>query len=470
MNWIKNLWQLLFTKSKKHRADNQDTLMLLVCVPCFITTAIALVLAQVSPYLIAFILIVLLLLCSFVMVASKQNSQYQIRTLSNLIESMIDGDYTLRGRLQTDQAFQELLNSVNVLADTLSKHKVEAKESRLLLERIMEQMDAMVLATDEQGFVVMANASAHKLVLGTEDHTSNNQLNNIQLASLPIGAEIISAGAGIINFKNGSITGEHFLSKESFLSDGEQHQLYTLTNAERLLMEKERKAWQSLLRVLSHEMNNSLTPIVAISQSMQKRLQSQASAIDKESLLGGVNIIHERADSLSQFIASYSQLSQLPKPNKSVFKLVLMIDNLATLYPRCKIQSELDTELLIEADKGQLEQVLINLFKNSLEAMSNIDEKVIEVSSTKEGRWQHISIRDFGSGIANLDNVFVPFYTTKSQGSGIGLALCRQILFNHNGSIKIDNYQTFPAAKSKNIGVSTYQGVEVVLSFPVLES
>lgn len=220
MNWIKEGWQLLLGKSKIQRGDNQHKLLLLVCIPCFLITATALFLTHISGYLIAFILIVLLLLCSFVIVASRQNSQHQIRTLSNLIESMIDGDYTLRGRLQTNQALQELLNSVNVLADTLSKHKIEAKESRLLLERIMEQMDAMVLATDEQGFVVMANASAHKLVLGEVDN-----IKAIQLAMLPIGAEIISANAGIIEFKKGLITGEHFLSKESFLSDGKQHQL-----------------------------------------------------------------------------------------------------------------------------------------------------------------------------------------------------------------------------------------------------
>jgi len=460
MNWIKESWQLLSGKSNAQREDNQYKLILLVCIPCVFITTVALFLAQISGYLIAFIIIVLLLLCSFVMVASKQNSQYQIRTLSNLIESMIDGDYTLRGRLQTNQAFQELLNSVNVLAGTLSKHKIEAKESRLLLERIMEQMDAMVLATDEQGFVVMANASAHKLILGEVDKANNIQISNIQLSALPIGAEIINANTGIIDFKSGSITGEHFLSKEAFFSDGKQHQLYTLTNAERLLMEKERKAWQSLLRVLSHEMNNSLTPIVAISQSMQKKLQKADSEIVKASLLDGINIINERADSLSQFIASYSQLSQLPKPNKSIFKLALMIEKLATLYPDCKINCLFDTQLLIEADKSQLEQVLINLFKNAVEAMENVDEKIIEISSSTEGNWQHITLRDFGTGIANLANVFVPFYTTKPQGSGIGLALCRQILFNHNGSIKIDNHQVAYPEK--------HQGVEVVLSLPII--
>ncbi|KGJ86896.1 sensor histidine kinase [Colwellia psychrerythraea] len=461
MNWIKKSWQLLLGNSKIQRGDNQQKLLLLVCIPCFIITATALFFTNMSGYLIAFILIVLLLLCSFAIVASRQSSQYQIRTLSSLIESMIDGDYTLRGRLQTNQAFQELLNSVNVLADTLSQHKIEAKESRLLLERIMEQMDAMVLATDEQGFVVMANASAHKLVLADVDN-----IKTIQLATLPIGAEIISANAGIIEFNEGTIKGEHFLSKESFLSDGKQHQLYTLTNAERLLMEKERQAWQSLLRVLSHEMNNSLTPIVAISQSMQKKLQRADSDLDKAPLLDGINIINERADSLSQFIASYSQLSQLPKPNKSVFKLALLIDGLSTLYPQCEIRSKIDSGLLIEADKNQLEQVLINLFKNSVEAMNNIDDKIIEIYCSQDGHWQHISIRDFGSGIANLANVFVPFYTTKPQGSGIGLALCRQILFNHNGSIKIDNYQCSLHGDDEG-SVHAKQGVEVVLSLPM---
>jgi len=154
-----------------------------------------------------------------------------------------------------------------------------------------------------------------------------------------------------------------------------------------------------------------------------------------------------------------------------------MIDNLATLYPQCKIDNGLKPELLIEADKNQLEQVLINLFKNAVEAMGNLEEKTIEVSFSQEGNWQHISIRDYGTGIANLDNIFVPFYTTKPQGSGIGLALCRQIMFNHNGLIKIDNYSSehsnYHLSDDQNISQSddaVKQGVEVVLSLPYATS
>ena len=458
MNLFKSARQWLLGNSKYYQGDNQLKLVLLVCIPCFAITIVALFLAKISLYLIAFIIIILTLLCSYVVVASKLNSDYQIRTLSNLIESMIDGDYTLRGRLQTNQAFQELLNLINELADTLSQHKIEAKESRLLLERIMEQMDAIVLATDETGLVVMANASAKKLVLGKVDN-----IENIQLSSTLIGGEIEHATSGIVDFSHTQLTGEHFLLKETFLSEGKKHQLYMLTNAERLLMEKERKAWQSLLRVLSHELNNSLTPIVAISQTMQSKLQKLADEKQQASLLDGIGIINERAGSLSEFIASYSQLAHLPKPNISQLSLKAMLDNLAALFPMCEMMTDIDVELMIKVDKNQFEQVLINLFKNAAEAMEQQSEKVINVSTRQEGAWQHIIIEDQGAGIANLDNAFVPFYTTKNQGSGIGLTLCRQIMFNHNGLIKLKNV----GVQSKNV---ENKGVAVTLSLPLIDS
>ena len=414
MNWINAISALKAIKaikaklknrnrSRSRGRDNQYKLVLLVCIPCFLISAAALFLAKISGYLIAFILIILFLLCCYAVVASKRNSEFQIRTLSNLIESMIDGDYSLRGRVQTNQAFQELLDLINNLADTLSIHKIEAKESRLLLERIMEQMDAIVLAVDENGFVVMANASAHKLVLGDVENIAL-----IKLTSLPIGEKIVAAQSGIIEFNQAQLSGEHFLFKETFLSEGNTHQLYMLTNAERLLMEKERKAWQSLLRVLSHEMNNSLTPIATISQSMQKKLQQTDKEINKVSLLEGISIINERANSLSSFISSYSQLSHLPEPNKTTFPLAALIENIAALFPACSVNNSIGLEHQVEADKNQFEQVLINLVKNAFEAMAKLknEEKIITINCHQEAKWLHISIVDHGTGIANSDNLF----------------------------------------------------------------
>lgn len=434
MNWTNKLKAVLSHVVSTKRISDQQRMMLIICLVSYSITALALLLTNLSAYLIAFLLIVLALLCIYAVVASKLRAEYQIRTLSNLIESMIDGDYSLRGRLHTNRAYQDLLNLINSLAESLAQHKIEAKESRLLLERIMEQMDAMVLATNNEGVVVMANASANKLIL------SSTEINdNTYLGSTALGAIIENAPTGIVEFSEQQLKGEHFLFKESFLSEGKQHQLYLLTNAERLLMEKERQAWQSLLRVLSHEMNNSLTPIAAISQAMKTQLANKPNEYDPSSLIEGISIINERASSLSEFISQYSQLSHLPKPQKAKFKLTDIVNSTLMLFPNLTLSMTHCDDVIINADKHQFEQVLINLFKNALEAMAEKADKVITITSRQEGQWQHVFVADEGKGIANIDNLFVPFYTTKQQGSGIGLALCRQILFNHNGLISIEN-------------------------------
>jgi len=460
MTVIKTIQHYFNKQGKPKGEQGQKALILLITLPCLSITLLALLLAAISPYLIAFIMIILSLIAVYVVITSEQRAEYQIRTLSNIIESMIGGDYSLRGRLQTNPAFQELLNLVNDLSETLSLHKIEAKESRQLLERIMEQMDAMVLATDEQGLVVMANASAKKLLLNNV-----TSIDGIALSQLEVGRKVLASASGLVVFNDekpehdanthqqSQLHGEHFLFKESFLSDGRPHQLYMLTSAERLLMEKERQAWQSLLRVLSHEMNNSLTPISAISQSMKQRLSNTEKELNRQSLLEGVGIIHERSGSLTNFIARYSQLSHLPLPTKSQFKISQLIDHCTALFSEyCfpyehsnQIDSFIDNEsfskLMVEGDKSQLQQVFINVFKNAVEAMTgdNPAEKNIVISCQQESRWLRITITDQGQGLANKDNLFVPFYSTKQLGSGIGLCLCRQILFNHGGTIVLNN-------------------------------
>jgi len=455
MDWINTLAKIFVQKNSIQHKDDHSYLALIMCIPCLLVTTISLYIANVSIYLIAFINIVLSLLAVFVVVSSRQHSEQQIRTLSNILEAMIDGDYSLRGRLQHNQAFQELLGSVNSLAETLSRHKVEAKESKLLLEKIMQQMDAMVIAVDEQGFIVMANDSAKKLLIGKQHSAA--KLQEIPLIEIELGEVISKANSGIIEFNHQSLGGEHFLFKETFLSNGKQHQLYLITSAERLLIEKERKAWQSLFRVLSHEINNSLTPIASISQAMKQKLQDENKALNRASLCEGVNIINERAEALSAFITSYSQLSHLTLPNKTEFDLNSLVIKLAKLFTDCQLQylDHLVTadQLIVSADKSQLEQVLINIFKNAREAMAQ-HTKVVEITYQADEKHLHLIIRDQGVGIANTDNLFVPFYTTKPQGSGIGLSLCRQIMFNHGGIIKLMNR-------------TDTQGAEVVLSLPL---
>ena len=452
MDWINTIFnkiKSLFDSSWRLQNKGDHTfLALIICVPCLLLSTVSLIVAGVSTYLIAFVIIVLSILILFVVMISKQQSEQQIRTLSNIIESMIDGDYTLRGRLQHNQAFQTLLELVNSLADTLSQHKMEAKESRLLLEKIMQQMDAMVLAINDQGYIVMANDSAKKLLLG--NIKEKDKLLTIKLTDFELGEIICNAKKGIIEFSHQQLSGEHFLFKESFLSDGKQHQLYLITSAERLLIEKERKAWQSILRVLSHEMNNSLTPIVSISQAIKKKLLDDNKALNRSSLSDGIDIIKERADSLGAFINSYSQLSHLPLPNKSKFELNVLVTQQAKLFDDCDIQlfGETPLDTLISADKNQIEQVIINIFKNAREAMIQLTDKTFEISYLIEGDYLQLIIKDQGTGIANVDNLFVPFYSTKTQGNGIGLTLCRQIMFNHDGLFTLANRENIKGAQA----------------------
>ncbi len=465
MNWIKRLWQQYQGKRAKYHIEHQDKLILLICLPCVFITIIALMTTNASGYLIAFIIICLSLLCSYVIVASNKHAQYQIRTLANLIESMIDGDYSLRGRLKSNQAFQELLILINNLSDTLAQHKLAAKESRVLLELIVDQMDAMVLATDADGNLVMANNSAKVLLLNGIE-----KFKGVALNSITLGSQLHDALPGIIKFQKNTLqltrdsriaaselSGEYFLYKERFLSDGQRHQLYLLTNAERLLMEKERNSWQSLLRVLSHEINNSLTPISTISQSMQSKLQRSVDtdvALEVKSLVDGIAIINERAATLSEFIASYSEIAHLPKPIITAVNLNAMVNKLALLFPQSTFLINQGTDIELNADKKQLEQVFINLFKNAVDSMAASEQIIIEISCRQERQWQQIIVVDNGCGITNFDNLFVPFYTTKPKGSGIGLALCRQIMFSHHGEITIQNR-------------INRQGVEVLLSLPI---
>jgi len=453
MAWINPIKSLVAKSNQPQHKDDHTFLALIMCLPCIVVASVALLIADVSPYLVAFVAMVLTLLTIFVVMISKQHTQQQIRTLANIIESMIDGDYSLRGRLQHNQAFQELLVLVNDLAETLSQHKIEAKESRLLLEKIMQQMDAMVLAVDEQGFIVMANHSAQKLLIG-----NTQSLQNIQLTELALGKTISQAKVGIIEFDQQQLSGEHFLFKESFLSEGKQHQLYLITSAERLLVEKERQAWQSILRVLSHEMNNSLTPIVSISQAMKQKLQNEDKPLNRNSLADGVSIISERADSLSAFIASYSRLSHLPQPNYSQLDLNELTRQQAKLFDDCQFQWPNETtkpiNTIISADKNQLEQVIINILKNASEAMLQKPHKLIEISYQQSEKYLQLIISDRGTGIANKNNLFVPFYSTKPQGNGIGLTLCRQIMFNHGGLMTLSN-------------CNDNQGAQAIISLPL---
>ena len=431
---------------KRNHSVEQARLILLASVPCYAIALIALKLAGASYYMLFFIGILLGLLIIFAAVNGRQKADYHLQTLSNLVESMIEGDYTLRGRKQSNPAFQELLDLINQLADTLNLHKIKAEENQLLLEKIIDQMQPMLIAIDELQNITLINESA-KQTLGQNLKVGSKLSDETTLVLAD------AANGQVIKLNTQGSLAEYILYSDRYISENKHHRLYLLTRAEKQLREKERKAWQGLIRVLSHELNNSLTPIATFSNTLLRKLERESVISDPQKFSSGLSIIRERAESLKQFITSYGELSHLPMPKQTNFDWREKLQHLTKLFNQYQFTIYFSDHLptTIQADPAQFEQVFINLFKNAVESMREINEasaQVIELDAKLNNGMLSIIVKDRGTGIANLENLFVPFYTTKSSGSGIGLTLCQQILHNHNGELKLINRLDGPGAEA----------------------
>lgn len=432
-------------------ANEQVKLILVASLPCFVVALFSLWFNGVSVYLISFFAIVFILLIMFAIVASKQKANFQIQTLVNMLESMIEGDYSIRGRKQNNPAFQQLFQLVNTLSNNLAHHKLNAQESQRLLDKVINQTDAVIIATNEDNECVLLNDAAKTLFLlnDNETQTALPNLEALDLLSLNLVEE-----SGVIQLSTQYLEGEFFLLKDAFINKNQHHTLFLLTRADRLLREKERQAWQGLVRVLSHEMNNSLAPIASFSRTLLKRLDKETTFSQKDQFHQGLSIINQRAASLSQFIDSYTQLSHLPPANKSLINWQLIIDNLSKMHCGTAqvinhindLEAALPTDIYF--DRQQFEQVMINIFKNAHEAMAHLppEDQFIHLKANVDGNWLLIEIIDNGTSIINKENLFIPFYTTKENGSGIGLSLCQQIMFNHNGKVSLKNNPTSDGA------------------------
>jgi two-component system nitrogen regulation sensor histidine kinase NtrY len=460
---------------KRQLANKQVTAMLVVCIPAILIAIGSLAYLSISIYLLLFFSLVLLLLLVFVLASVKEQESQQIKLLSNLVEALIEGDYSLRGNEQRDPAFQYLLEMINRLADSLHQHSLKIEENQLLINKIINRMHALVFCVDNLGYVKLANRAAKQVFQelvrkggAAEDGIEISALEQecgILFQDTHLGFLVGLDNDSAVNINTAGLVGEYQLFKDHFIRDGSQQTLFLLTKADNMLRQKEQQAWQGLLRVFSHELNNSLTPIATISRSMKRELkQGSSKVLNSTYLEDGLSIINERAESLKSFIASYRALSYLPPPNLSVFELGALLKRICQLFPVC--QFDLSQRLLsqcyplhIQGDLGQIEQVLINLIKNAEEASVErlaSDKNVIEENRVLiqiDGQCRQsavdVFIRDEGIGIANPENLFVPMYTTKKGGSGIGLSLSRQIIHNHGGQLNLRNREDIQGAEAR---------------------
>jgi len=357
----------------------------------------------------------------------------QFISLANLVEALNIGDFSLRGKAEVGQSgHSDLIRQVNKLADSLTTARYDFKESQLLLAKVIKQIKVAIIACNEQGKITMVNPET-ELLLGLNE----SKLSHKTLADLNLAHVTQFKTNSIEKLTLGSRTARWHIFKDGFRDQGQQHTLYIFSDLDLLLSQQEQEAWKNLVRVLSHEINNSLAPIISLASTLDKlTARSDIEFEDKEDIQSGLKIIQDRATSLKHFLAGYRVLTHLPQAKLKSVNVVPVIEQLVSLlkYP---VKLTLPAHVTLMVDVAQLEQCLINLLKNAHEASEN--KSGIDLLLKENANQIAIYILDKGPGIQNLENVFVPLFTTKVQGTGIGLSLCKQIIEGHRGQLHLSN-------------------------------
>ncbi|MGA9997801.1 MAG: ATP-binding protein [Pyrinomonadaceae bacterium] len=359
-----------------------------------------------------------------------------LQTLSNLLAALREGDFSIRARgASREDALGDVLMEVNALGEILQTQRLGALEATALLRTVMTEIDVAIFAFDREERLVLVNRAGERLMAQPTERLLGRSAAQMGLDECLHGEE--TARTLQMAFNGGS--GRWEMHRNSFRNRGEPHQLLVLTDLSRALREEEREAWQRLVRVLGHELNNSLAPIKSIAGSLESLLRRDPQPLDlHDDMQRGLSVISSRAAALSRFMSAYARLSRLPPPRFAPVNVCALIRRVIGLETRLDVTLIAGPELTIEADADQLEQVLINLLRNAVDASLETGGGV-SMSWKKTNGELEIRIEDEGLGLANTANLFVPFFTTKPEGSGIGLALSRQIAEAHGGTLTLEN-------------------------------
>ena len=370
-----------------------------------------------------------------------------LQTLSNILAAIREGDYSIRGRRAlSGDALGEVMLEVNDLGQTLREQRLGAMEATALLRTVMAEIDVAVFAFDGEQRLQLVNRAGERLLAQPSARLLGRTADELGL-SVCLNSSI--HGPQTMQMVFPGKVGRWDIRRSTFREGGQQHQLLVLTDLSQALREEERTAWQRLLRVLGHELNNSLAPIKSVAGSLADLMGREPEPPDwRDDMHRGLAVISSRADSLARFVESYSKLARLPPPRLEPLKVGALVSRVASLETRLPVHVVPGPELVVQGDDVQLEQLLINLVRNAVDASMETRGRVDVGWQQKNGQVE-VWVRDEGPGLASTANLFVPFFTTKAQGSGIGLVLSRQIAEAHGGTLTLENRQQLRGCEAR---------------------
>ncbi len=358
-----------------------------------------------------------------------------LQTLANMLAAIREQDYSHRARRpDADDALGLAMLELNELMTDLRERRLGALEATALLRRVMTEIDVAVLAFDEDGALRLANAAGERLL-----ERPAEQLLGRRASELGLSETLSGETPRVIELALGGRRGRWEVRRGAFRQGGLPHQFVVLADVSRTLREEERLAWHRIIRVLGHEINNSLTPIRSLADRLSVLLdRSPPDGELRDDLQRGLGVISNRSAGLSRFLASYAQLAKLPPPSRSPMSVREWVERVVRLEARLAVLVEHSADVLIDADGDQLDQLLINIVANAVDAALPLGGGV-RVRWETDGGVARVIVEDDGPGLPASANLFVPFFTTKPGGTGIGLVLSRQIAESHGGSLTVEN-------------------------------
>ncbi len=367
--------------------------------------------------------------------AVRERVVFPLQTLSNLLGALREGDYSVRGRApRPDDALGEVMHEVNTLGGTLREQRLGAMEATMLLRTVMREIDVAIFAFDERRRLRLVNRAGERLLAMPPERLLGQTASELHLEACLEGP---SQSTLQMVFPGGA--GRWGVRRTRIRERGLPLELIVISDLTQALSEQELQAWQRLVRVLGHELNNSLAPIKSIAGSLVAIISRDPLAEDwRDDMKRGLNVITSRSESLSRFIGAYARLAKLPRPQLQPLDVAPWVERAVSFETRVPVLVEPGPNMTVQGDPDQLEQVLINLLRNAADASLTTNGGV-RIGWRRDGSMLEIRVEDDGPGLSSTANLFVPFFTTKPGGSGIGLVLSRQIAEGHGGALMLEN-------------------------------